>query len=996
MEVTMTRLLPTRWVLLAALLSIASLACEPRARPEACTLDEECPAGQGCEAGQCVPVACREDQDCDAGERCVEHACQPPAECSQDRECELGEVCEQGQCVPGCRTDRDCPAGLRCLGAGDGPGQCAECLADGDCLEGERCIQGACRTSCQGAADCPGQHCDPTSQTCVDCLQDAHCAAGEICEGNACRPGCRSDRDCAAEHTCVEGVCVRACLTDADCPLEQYCAGGTCAPGCRDDHACPAGQICESHTCVSGCREDADCPGGQVCEGSACRPGCREDADCPGGQVCEGSACRPGCREDADCPGGTCDPLTRTCRGCLSNADCSLGFICLQDSCVPGCETERDCPAGQQCDQALGPHGTCVGCRQDADCPVEQICEDYQCRPGCREDADCPGGQICEGLACRPGCREDADCTTDPERPRCVDLQCTYECEQESDCAPGEVCVAHRCQTPVQGCALSLTPSAPVGFGEVAVGATRTVEVLLENAGLAPCTVSALQIRSTTYFPGDFLLRPTPSLPLVLAPAGQAGSRTRLELVFAPGVTGSHIGSLRLESDDPSFQVGAGETLCVLGGGVQPGQGCVPLNGQGVRLEVQAVPAAVDFGEVQAGCGSAVREVTIYNLGAAVEVTELALEGAGLGFRIREAPAVPHQLAAGGSFRVRLDFRPQGLGPALGMLRLGLAQGLTPEVPLGGLGVQGASVTDTHQLPATSQVDVLWVVDNSGSMAPIQSSLASNFSSFIGLADSLGIDYHVGVLATEVNEPSSGHGTPPREVRPGVLVQAPGRPRYITPSTPDRLAAFQDNVRVGDCCSDEQEAGLQATWMALSPPRVEDPEANAGFLRAGARLYAVFVSNEEDQSIGPWAFYLDFLRALKPTPDRVRLSSICGDVPGGCESGSFQAQAGTRYVAVQQATQGLFHSICSSNWSGLMGALGEQMAEPLRTFALSRQPAPQTLSVTVNGASVPEASTAYAPDGWTYEPGTNLVWFGVQVLPPLGSVLRISYTALCL
>ena len=40
---------------------------------------------------------------------------------------------------------------------------------------------------------------------------------------------------------------------------------------------------------------------------------------------------------------------------------------------------------------------------------------------------------------------------------------------------------------------------------------------------------------------------------------------------------------------------------------------------------------------------------------------------------------------------------------------------------------------DTYSQQAASKVDVLWVIDNSGSMAERQENLAKNFQAFIGL-----------------------------------------------------------------------------------------------------------------------------------------------------------------------------------------------------------------------------------------------------------------------
>ena len=43
---------------------------------------------------------------------------------------------------------------------------------------------------------------------------------------------------------------------------------------------------------------------------------------------------------------------------------------------------------------------------------------------------------------------------------------------------------------------------------------------------------------------------------------------------------------------------------------------------------------------------------------------------------------------------------------------------------------------DTYAQQAASKIDVLWVIDDSGSMAPRQENLAKNFSSFIDVFSS--------------------------------------------------------------------------------------------------------------------------------------------------------------------------------------------------------------------------------------------------------------------
>jgi uncharacterized protein (TIGR03382 family) len=67
-----------------------------------CETDEDCPDGQQCVEGECVPTTvCVDDEDCPDGEICVEGECVPPPseECTEDSDCADGEVCVEGECV---------------------------------------------------------------------------------------------------------------------------------------------------------------------------------------------------------------------------------------------------------------------------------------------------------------------------------------------------------------------------------------------------------------------------------------------------------------------------------------------------------------------------------------------------------------------------------------------------------------------------------------------------------------------------------------------------------------------------------------------------------------------------------------------------------------------------------------------------------------------------------------------------------------------------------
>src|SRR5580698_5135226 len=48
-----------------------------------------------------------------------------------------------------------------------------------------------------------------------------------------------------------------------------------------------------------------------------------------------------------------------------------------------------------------------------------------------------------------------------------------------------------------------------------------------------------------------------------------------------------------------------------------------------------------------------------------------------------------------------------------------------------------------------NQLDILWVVDNSSSMSPLQANMTSNFNSFISTFQSKGYDFRMTVTTTD-------------------------------------------------------------------------------------------------------------------------------------------------------------------------------------------------------------------------------------------------------
>jgi hypothetical protein len=528
-----------------------------------------------------------------------------------------------------------------------------------------------------------------------------------------------------------------------------------------------------------------------------------------------------------------------------------------------------------------------------------------------------------------------------------------------------------------------------VPFGVVAMWRTVTHPIQITNRGSEPCSLEALRFDPRS--DPAFTLVESPSLPARIP----AHSAATIVVGYTPIRRGAHSGELTVISNDPDT----------------PAQ-LVTLSGAGEELNLMVIPDELDFGQVTVGCNSPLRDVTVYNIGS----TSVTINAASLD-PIRTDPSfslysiernglpvnLPITLAAASSFTVRMRYAPEQIEVNTGVLVIEstAAIGATMEVALRGSGTDLYDQVDLFNQLDNPMVDVLWVIDNSGSMIPQQQALAQNFATFVNWAITLQTDFQIGVISTEINEPE----TPADffNIYPGVLVHSPGFPKILTAATPNLAQAFARNINVGTCCSDEQEAGLHAAMMALSEPLVTAPAANGGFVREDAKLVIIIVSDEADQSPAPVDFYVDFFKSIKGyrNDQLMDVSVIVGDTPSGCSANGISAEAAPRYVFVQQATGGVFRSHCSANWATTLGDLGLDSFAARTQFPLTRPANPATIAVFVdnhdgNGQQAIPEDLDGSGDGWEYDAPSNSIVFGDDVVPARGATISVSYEATCL
>ncbi len=577
-------------------------------------------------------------------------------------------------------------------------------------------------------------------------------------------------------------------------------------------------------------------------------------------------------------------------------------------------------------------------------------------------------------------------------------------------------------------CEFTMVP-AQLDFGTVARGARKTLRVNLVNTGSGACSFQSWLVNDCQGFFGFFggncsdpantaqtngnstYYRAT-SYPLAVQGGLRPGESYPIDITFTPPETAPIFGDelvdyaalLALRIHDPFV---GGNIIVPAANGA--GTWSPNLHAKSGIAQLAVLPSEVDFGLTTIGCYSQTIEVTAYNVGSApLDLTDIKLQGCSPEFRIKASPGLPATLAMNGSEKVSVVYVPQDTGSDSCGLAFYTNNEATPTVvvPLDGQGTYETEHTDTFTQTTGQDVDVLFVIDDSGSMSEEQTNLANNFQSFIGGAATWQNDFHIGVVTTDL------------EAGNGRLVTTGSNARFVTTAN---QAQFAQNAKVGTNGSGD-EKGLACAQAALSLPNTAGSGAvanltacssdtdctapercwdnycggrNRGFLREDAALEVVIVSDEEDNSPSDLNFYINFFKSIKGfyNENLFHLHAIVGDVPNGCSSGNGDAAPGQRYVAVANATGGAVVSVCDGNFASGLSSIGD-IAFGLRTqFFLGRLPEPSTITVAVAGTGCQSGSGA----NWLYDEDSNSVVFAEAgaCMPAAGQQVQIHYKTIC-
>ncbi|KHD89540.1 MAG: hypothetical protein OM95_02875 [Bdellovibrio sp. ArHS] len=278
-----------------------------------------------------------------------------------------------------------------------------------------------------------------------------------------------------------------------------------------------------------------------------------------------------------------------------------------------------------------------------------------------------------------------------------------------------------------------------------------------------------------------------------------------------------------------------------------------------------------------------------------------------------------------------------------------------------------------------NKVDILWIVDNSASMLKHQQNLSTQIPDLVTKLNSLKMDYHMAVVTTSVG------GTNPDG---GKFI---GSPKFVTKSTPDLVNSLKNRMIVGEAGS-SNERGLQSMEIALSPSYLAGE--GQGFFREDALLVVIALSNENDKSpvSNPVAYYVNFLDSLKrPWVDGSRswVFNFIGVLPTSTNCSTFNdySESGLTFIDIAKNSGGVTESICSSSLTTAVTNIRSRIYQILTDFKLSKKPLVETITVKINGVSIPRSNV----NGWDYIESLNAIRFYGSAVPAADASIKVDF-----
>ncbi len=292
-------------------------------------------------------------------------------------------------------------------------------------------------------------------------------------------------------------------------------------------------------------------------------------------------------------------------------------------------------------------------------------------------------------------------------------------------------------------------------------------------------------------------------------------------------------------------------------------------------------------------------------------------------------------------------------------------------------------VTQEFTVPSVSndKADILFCVDNSGSMADKQYILSSHFQNFIEATENSGMNLHIGIVSSDVINDNGAFKT-----------KYPGE-YFLTSETPSLIEKFQNNVKLGTKGSNYEQC-IRSITLGLSP----NNHTNAGFLRNDAILSIIFITDEDEfiaknENVDSRIQELqNRLRQIKGDPTKIKISyfiNLKAKPPKADEMirPDFMMYPSVYLKASENVLQGTIKDV-TTDFSEEYVNIASQLQfsnEPI--YKLTSLPKSK-IEIEIDGMKIKNDSK----NGWVYNKANNSIELrGSSIIENQNRILKISY-----
>lgn len=276
----------------------------------------------------------------------------------------------------------------------------------------------------------------------------------------------------------------------------------------------------------------------------------------------------------------------------------------------------------------------------------------------------------------------------------------------------------------------------------------------------------------------------------------------------------------------------------------------------------------------------------------------------------------------------------------------------------------------------TAKADILWVIDNSGSMSSTQAAVALNAEMFMTkFSQNNSLDWKMSLSSTTASQ------------EPFIPLTDVGA---LNKTTPDLVKKFQDGVKMlGSTIAGDSDE--EWTYTPVMKHLTKAPE----FLRKDAYLVLIIVTDDREQSPISTDQFLEKIKALK--------GGSLDKVIGFGVFNIYTYAGTTSYNGDTYGWDKLFKAVPSKaydlkspNYGDLLSNMGEDLVEKIfsfnKTINLDQKPVPSTIVVKYKGVilkpGLPEKGGQ-----WSYDPVYNFVRIEPSVnIDPKVQEFQISFS----